>query len=669
MKRRHLLLAPFVALADRADAWGPHSEITRAACATLPALNRLDERLIGADALAEYCWMADYREHAFPHYFADDYLLFPSSPRHLSHLLPDVRATYAPFWKRALQALRTESPTNAARWVGSLLHFVQDSGSPPHTTGVTGELHSRMENWLDAKAVRIDGYSPQLLGGDEADALRGFLLRMEQLVTFSKLRAERAKPHCEANNRAAAEPIILESALETARVTADVISTLLTIAPIRSRPTPGATLRVRITAPLLPGLLKSPARLVLLTTGTASTDFATVAEPSLIDDDAYLGDCTLRDLPPGRYRAAVYRAGSKAQTVRDLHLRAGETRQLEVRLEGDQIPGNLLRDPPRRVSYVVPEVLDHWQRVGAGDSAAWRTTVVAVEAGARYRIGVLLQAETAATVRVRWDHFTTEAALRIDTLPSDGERSEATLTAPERSLNVRLLITTTKPLESAVRHAWIVKEPSAAATFRFAFVRATGLPEAEIIRAREGDAVVTTSITHRGNTPLILVTTEDEREQLRSARVTQSANVASAEFRDGQVVVQRGDQQQTFVTGPRLIVTSAPDWTDTVLLCLRYDRDRRGLQSFPALWFHPQQPAQLLTFTAERMNGDTLDVGGAITELDKLILTIRGGSRYLAWTKADGTMLKLVPTNRSGFAQEEQALYLKGFESVARELK
>jgi len=28
-----------------------------------------------------------------------------------------------------LQALRTETPANAARWVGSLLHFVEDTGS------------------------------------------------------------------------------------------------------------------------------------------------------------------------------------------------------------------------------------------------------------------------------------------------------------------------------------------------------------------------------------------------------------------------------------------------------------------------------------------------------------------------------------------------------------
>ncbi len=78
--------------------------------------------------------------------------------RHLDHLVPEVNRTYDPYFRRALQALRTETPLNAARWIGSLLHFVEDTGSPPHPAEIHGDVHSKMENWVDAKQIHLPGY-------------------------------------------------------------------------------------------------------------------------------------------------------------------------------------------------------------------------------------------------------------------------------------------------------------------------------------------------------------------------------------------------------------------------------------------------------------------------------------------------------------------------------
>ncbi len=83
-----------------------------------------------------------------------------------------------------------------------------------------------MENWVDAKAIAIADYRPQSFGQTEDQAIDGFLHRMDRLIEFSKLRAERAKPFVLADDRAATEPIVLESALETSRVVADLLHTL-----------------------------------------------------------------------------------------------------------------------------------------------------------------------------------------------------------------------------------------------------------------------------------------------------------------------------------------------------------------------------------------------------------------------------------------------------------
>jgi hypothetical protein len=194
--------------AVRALAWGPHAEITQAALDAL-GTNDLLVRHLGAQAqrLTNYAWMADYRRLPFEEpgelFYADDYLLFPEAATHWDHICPEVKKTYRPYFRRALQALRTETPRNAARWIGSLLHFVEDTGSPPHAAEIRGTVHTRMETWVDAKLIQIRGYRPQLLGTNDEHALAGFLNRMDGIIAFSKERAKRTRLNVEIGNRKA----------------------------------------------------------------------------------------------------------------------------------------------------------------------------------------------------------------------------------------------------------------------------------------------------------------------------------------------------------------------------------------------------------------------------------------------------------------------------------
>lgn len=146
-------------------------------------------------------------------------------------------------------------------------------------------------------------------------------------------------------------------------------------------------------------------------------------------------------------------------------------------------------------------------------------------------------------------------------------------------------------------------------------------------------------------------------ETRKSVRVTPAAGKARVEI--------AGREPQEFDLPRGVIVTSAPDWTDTFLLCRLHDRTRAGPQEFPGLWIHPVQPVQRLTFSVEKVGGDLLKDGERTLELDRLTLRLRGNSRYLAWTDSNGRMIKLVslPIKDGG-----TDLILEGFETSAARL-
>jgi WD40 repeat protein len=141
---------------------------------------------------------------------------------------------------------------------------------------------------------------------------------------------------------------------------------------------------------------------------------------------------------------------------------------------------------------------------------------------------------------------------------------------------------------------------------------------------------------------------------------TKAARVAAA---DGKARIERPGADPQEVDVPKgVIVTSAPDWTDTLLICRRYDRAAGGKQEFPGLWIHPEKPAQRLTFTAEKAGGLTLKREGQPLELIRLDIRLRDGGRYAAWSDAEGRMIKLVSWP---FKEGGTHLVREGFEAWA----
>jgi hypothetical protein len=409
-------------LATRAFAWGPHPEITDAGISALGKDHPL-RALLGAETakLREHCWMADVRRSFSDDHYPDDYLIFPAATKHYDHLCPEVKTTYEPYFRRALQALRTENAANAARWVGSILHFTEDTGSPPHAAEIRGDVHSKMENWVDAKKIRIDGYAPQLLGADDDAAVAGFLRRMDGLISFSKERGLRLRKPVEAGERAEVEPVVLESALETSRVVADLLHTLGTLAAAASRE--GATLRGRIASKALPGLEKVGAKVMI-----DGTHFSTLSDAG--------GAYEFRNLPAGKLRLLFLRAGNETAEAGVL-LEKGGSHVKDVLMSESGVAGSLVRNGDFRLRWANPKAPDCWYRT----KDAWEGEPLPVAGGRKYRLRVEWNDGAKGDVQVRWrEHSAPQGGHpQDDALLAPGLESRV-LTVPEKMGFGRILI-------------------------------------------------------------------------------------------------------------------------------------------------------------------------------------------------------------------------------------
>jgi hypothetical protein len=393
-----LCLLIFVLSIGRVYAWGPHAEITQAALDAL-GTNDLLIRHLGEQAqrLTNYAWMGDYRRLPFEEpgelFYADDYLLFPEATTHWDHICPEVKKTYRPYFRRALQALRTETPRNAARWIGSLLHFVQDTGSPPHAAEIRGPVHTKMETWVNAKLIQISGHRPQVFGTNDQQGLEGFLRRMDQIIEFSKERAKKVRLNVDIGNRKAVEPVVLESALETSRLTADLLHTLGVIG-LTQGPT-GSGLRGVVESREAPGLERFPAKVII-----ENTTFSTLADLS--------GYFEFRNLPAGNYKLLALRSGN-GFARKEIQLGQGTDRNLIL----DGSSDNLLRNGDFAVRWKQKDAPDCWDF----SQGSWNGEIVPLKLDQKYRIMANFKNGADGEVVLRWTRHLRHALPRTATVP------------------------------------------------------------------------------------------------------------------------------------------------------------------------------------------------------------------------------------------------------------
>jgi hypothetical protein len=304
-------------------------------------------------------------------------------------MCPEVKATYEPFFRRALQALRTENAFNACRWTGSLVHFVEDTGAPPHAAIVGGDLHGKTENFANPEKLQITGYRPRSLGRTDDEALAGLQQRMAGLIEFSKPRFERAKPFAISGDRAQADPVLIESAEECARVVADVLLTLGQLAT-KIPSDQNAALNGIVVAEAAPGLEQLPAKLMLL-----DTKYSTLADAT--------GRFEFKHLPPGNYTLAVLRPGSAVAT-QTVTLAGDRVTTQKIQVARDAVAGNLVRNPAFSLHWLAPDRADGWYPAATRSKPAkktWEGDLVPLQVGKQYRLQVEWQDQAVGKVGVR----------------------------------------------------------------------------------------------------------------------------------------------------------------------------------------------------------------------------------------------------------------------------
>jgi hypothetical protein len=190
-------------LPGRALAWGePHHAITRAAIAVLPPWQR---DLLGAEATAlgdRYCLIPD---HVFTDRENARFAQMDSAPGevylkilHLPTQQPEVSEVIRYFMERAVLSLREGRTGDAARYMGTLSHQIEDYGSPSHT--VPGDnmftllqqflppseatkdqlMHGPIEN--GDFAVTLAEYHPVLLGATVDEASWRLMHRLHEAI-------------------------------------------------------------------------------------------------------------------------------------------------------------------------------------------------------------------------------------------------------------------------------------------------------------------------------------------------------------------------------------------------------------------------------------------------------------------------------------------------------
>ena len=442
-----------------ARAWGPHPQITRAALEVLPNLEEVKEKLGASNvaALEEYCWLPDHRGRDLGSFYADDFLLIPDLPRHVGHVMPSVRVTFEPYFRRALLALRTETPTNACRQLGPLVHFVEDVGAPPHAKENCPH-HGELENWVKAELISIKGYRPKLLGNTDDEAVAGLLKRIEGLVEFSKERAERALPLVSQPNpdRSQVEPIILESALETARVTADVLYTVFTLG-LKPGTGPGrAHLIVRVTAPGLVENNDQEARVVLV-----GSPYSTLTQvQSTTAADQWLGQAEFHNLPSGAYELAVYRPGALPSRA-SVSLADGETKEIEIALRPTDPPQNLVYNPDFTLHTLPVDTPDRWTVTTRGNDKIWTSAAMIIKPGTTYRCGAVLKSSNVTVTFIaqptqKLGKSVAPVQVSINGAQAGQKPGEVELTADEEHPTMVVQISGPEDAPDLVEKVWVV---------------------------------------------------------------------------------------------------------------------------------------------------------------------------------------------------------------------
>ncbi|WP_395718287.1 NPCBM/NEW2 domain-containing protein [Prosthecobacter sp.] len=241
-----LLFAP-----QRAWSWGqPHHAITKGALETLPTWQK---ELLGAEfeaLAAKHCMIPD---NVYSDKTNAKFAAMESSPGevYLQKLhLPQAeqivnRETLRYFMQKAVDSIKAGKISDAARYMGTICHLIEDFGSPSHTVPGDNQftllqqfmpptpvmegklLHGPIEN--GDFAVSIADYHPQLLGTSVEEASWRLLHRVHEGIINARSTTVPIMQALYAGDAASVEKHQLRAATKDAQIVADAMHTILCI--------------------------------------------------------------------------------------------------------------------------------------------------------------------------------------------------------------------------------------------------------------------------------------------------------------------------------------------------------------------------------------------------------------------------------------------------------
>jgi hypothetical protein len=496
-----LLLAPLPL-----KAWGDaHRSITLAALEVVPEKDRWIamlgaenwQHIGGIDETTGYCGIADnqseYLRRPWCEFFSNDYLLTRDAPfLHGYHVPvieePEWNRQIAAFARRALQALRTESPVEAARRVGVLLHFCQDAGATAHAARISPPAHTLLDNTVPLERIVLRDNRPQLLGKTDEEFITALQQKIAVLIALNGPVGARLKPEAVAlapvykappddasrARLAAVAEAQVSPALECVRVTADTLHTLMTLglgsrgdgaalngtlewAPLSSFEKSGAEVHLLDAARLSSGTL-TPERLY-----AACTGYNTHTEPA--------GRFTFHNLPAGEYRVLAYRVGSTMQLSEPVKITRDRPATISISLKPSVAERNLVYNPTLQLTTYAEGMPDRWMALKPLNGLqTFMSAPVPVASGKTLRLGVKLRDHSA-----RVTFFVLKLSdkgaiakcsrtMRIDpTFESaaefSGEGGETTAPSPVNTPGLVLIhAVTSLPLSEAIENVWVIEE-------------------------------------------------------------------------------------------------------------------------------------------------------------------------------------------------------------------
>lgn len=247
---KHLALATLLAITTPSlvFGWGePHHAITRAALEVLPAWQK---EVLGGELKQlgdSYCMIPD---NVFTDKENARFAKMESVPKevylkilHLPTQQPEYLEAMRYFMEQAVASLRNGKPGDAARYMGTVCHQIEDYGSPSHTVpgdnmftllqqflppsdAMKGQLmHGPIENG-DFK-VSIEGYKPALLGNTVNEAAWRLMHRVHDEILNAR---STTVPIIQALYKEDKESVVkhqLRAATMDAQVVADAVYTII----------------------------------------------------------------------------------------------------------------------------------------------------------------------------------------------------------------------------------------------------------------------------------------------------------------------------------------------------------------------------------------------------------------------------------------------------------